>query len=161
MRDKVWSNLANVKFKAMYSYQYSRSADRIGRLTSWFLALASASSVAAWAFWKAHPAIWGGIIAVSQVLQVTKPYLPVIGSDKELLEMSFDYEQLFLEYEKLWNEVESESVDEKAVTQRIEELHKKALEIERTHRNVHIPTRKRLSEQVYADVEKFLKLNFG
>jgi hypothetical protein len=161
MKNTVWSNLANVKFKALYTYECSREADRYGRLTSAFLALASTSSVAAWAIWKEHPAIWGGIIGISQVMQVVKPYISIIGSDKDLLEMSFEYEQLFLEYEQLWYAVCSGSIADPAVTERIAELHKKSLDIERAHKNVHAPRRQRLIDKVYTDTEKFLELNFS
>jgi hypothetical protein len=157
----VWNNLANTKFKAIYTYECSRMADRYRRVTSAMLALTSTSSVAAWAIWQQHPAIWGAIIGISQVAQVLKPYVPFIGSDKEFLEMSFEFDQLYLEYEKLWYAASARSIDDAGLSQRISELHKKGLDIEKAHKNTRTPRRKQWVEKAYAETENFLKLNFS
>lgn len=51
---RIWNNLANIKFKALYTCECSRIAGLSGRALSFLLALTSASSVGAWTLWQQH-----------------------------------------------------------------------------------------------------------
>jgi len=77
LRDRIWNNMANVKFKAIFTRKCSKLAEKRGNGLSIFLAISSGSSVAAWAVWQEYPSVWGGVIGFSQVLQIVKPYEPV------------------------------------------------------------------------------------
>ena len=115
MRTRLWNNLSNIKFKALYTYEWSRKATFFGNVYSLFLALTSSGCVAAWAFWQDNPNVWASIVTFAQVLHIAKPYIPLIRNDKSFLEMSFGFEALYLQYEKLFYELDAGRITEEDV----------------------------------------------
>jgi len=101
MRIRIWNQLANIRFKGLYTHRCSRRADTFGRAYSFFLAFVSTSSVAAWAIWTKAPGVWAAIVTVAQVLHIGKPYLPFMKHDKQFLEMSFEFEALYLQSRRM------------------------------------------------------------
>jgi hypothetical protein len=114
-RTQLWNNMANIKFKATYCYRCSRLANTITEWSSGFIALASSSSIAAWAIWQSMPQIWGAIVALSQILLLVKGLIPFLKNERALLEMSYSFEALYLEYEVLWNDYEAHEQNAKTV----------------------------------------------
>lgn len=162
MRERVWNNLANIKFKAIYTFQCSRLADNIGRCYSLFIAIVTTSSVAAWAIWKKYPLLWACIVGLAQVLLIAKPYIPIINRDKDYLEMSFEFDNLYLRYERLWYAYEKGNLKEDDVEKRFYELRNNEIEIEKSHKQAPCPRLKRLINlsqiEAYADLERnFIK----
>lgn len=161
MRERVWKNLANIKFKASYCNRYAALADRCGRFYSFVLAFASAGSVAAWAFWKHYPGLWAAIVAVAQVLQVAKPYIPFLGRSMDYLSMSFDFEKLYLLYERLWYDMEDERIGSEAADKLFYEFREREMEIERLHKAYDCRDLKFLVRKALHDSNIALALNFN
>ena len=126
-----------------------------------FLAFASASSVATWAFWKQHHYIWASIVGIAQVLLIAKPYLPFIKNEKDYLEMSFEFDYLYLQYEKLWFCFEYKKKDNEIIEQTFYKFRDKELEIEKSHRNVHCPKINFIIKKAYKEVLNHSKINFS
>lgn len=160
MRERIWYSLTNVKFKALYTCECSKIAERYGRLTSFILAVASASSIATWAVWKQVPIVWAAIIAGGQLLHIGKDYLPSIKNDKAFLEMSFEYEFLYLEYEQLWYAFEHKTVDETSAGQKFYQFRQKEVEIEKSHKDARCPTPKRRMKRINEATNRALNMNF-
>jgi hypothetical protein len=161
MRTQLWNNLANVKFKALYTCECSRLAGKYARVASFILAVIAASSVATWAIWKEHTTTWAVIIGTSQLLQIALPYIPFIKNEKEFIEMSFEFEHLYLEYEKLWVAHEQKQIKDKTLSQRFYELRQKEIAIEKGHKEARCPDVKRWKNMVNKEMEDFLSLNFS
>ncbi|MFH2011713.1 MAG: hypothetical protein ABIJ37_03260 [Pseudomonadota bacterium] len=161
MRDRIWNNLYNIKFKALYTCECSKIAERVGRFFSLFIALASAGSIATWAVWKEIPSVWASIIAVSQVLHITKHYIPFIKNDKSLLELSYEFESLYIEFEKLWYSLENEKITTDEAEQKFYELRNQALNIEKNHKEIHCPDFKSWKEKVNEATESAIKIHFS
>lgn len=159
-RNEIWNCLINSKFKALYMCLCSEKADNIGRLYSIALSLGSASSVAAWAVWKEYPYVWAIIVGFAQLLHIIKPYIPFIGNDKEYLEMSFRFEELYIDYNKLWKSYEREEVNDKKAGDKLSELYKKEIEIEKSNKKTPCPNFKRLSKKARTQLDTFLKLHY-
>src|SRR6185436_18761744 len=132
MRTQLWNNLANVKFKALYACECSRLAGKSSRILLFVLAVVATSSVATWAVWKEHATTWAIIIGGSQILQVAMPHIPFIKNEKEFLEMSFEFEHLYLEYEKLWRAHEQGKTSDKVLSKQFYDLRQKEIAIEKT-----------------------------
>ena len=107
MRNRLWDNLQNAKFKSEYLSKVSKRAHNWGNGYSFFLSFASASSVAAWTVWSDIPGVWAAIVSISQLLHIAKPYFPFLKNDRELFEIGFQYESLYILYEKLWFKYEN------------------------------------------------------
>jgi len=160
MRTRIWNNLANIKFKAFYCSKCSSLAGTCGRVYSFFLSFASAGSVAAWAIWKQCPGLWATIVAIAQVLHIAKPYIPFLGSDKDFLEMSFDFERLYLLYERLWYDFENNTITTDQAGETFYQYREKEIEIERTHRATSCPEIGFLVRKAQRDTSTALALNF-
>ena len=161
MRDRIWKYLVNIKFKARYTCECSKKADRYGRLYSFALALASATSIATWAIWKEIPSVWAIIIAASQVLHVAKPYFPFIKNDKSFLEMSYDFESLYLELEKLWYSLENEKITSEEAEKLFYKFRGQEFEIEKSHKGVHCPEIQKWINKITETTHKALEINFS
>ena len=101
MRDKIWATLNDIKYKGYLLGFVINKFQKWDRNVNIFLAIASSTSIAAWAVWKINPMIWGAIIALSQVLTVIKPYFPYFKYVKELNVKSVKVDLLNIEFEKM------------------------------------------------------------
>lgn len=161
MRERLWEYLANIKFKALYACDCSKKADKYGRLYSLFVALASTGgSIATWAIWKEIPSAWAIIVATSQGLHIAKPYFPFIKNDKIYLEMSYDYEALYLELEKLWYSLENESITIEDAEKRFYKLREQELKIDKSHKGAHCPEFKKWIKKIAESTYVALRINF-
>jgi hypothetical protein len=137
----------------------SRRFYKLGNFYSFFLAFASASSVAAWALWKSYPTVWAGIVAVSQVLHIAKPYIPFIKNDKEFMEMSLLYETLYILYEKLWYGNENSNID--SIESKFYELRDQELDISQRYKHIICPEFNGLIKDSSKETAKELSLHFN
>jgi hypothetical protein len=154
---RIWNNLANIKFKALYTCECSRIAGLLERVLAFLLAITSASTVGAWTLWKQHGTIWASIIAVGQILLIALPHVPFLKSEKAFLEMSFEFENLYLRYEQLWYDYRDRTIDDLVAKTTINELRATEVEIEKA--GVRCPRIQRWVTRVAKDVESVLKLD--
>lgn len=160
MRTKIWNQLANVKFKALYVSECSKKSSFWSRLTSFLLAIGSASSVAAWAFWQQHTTTWAMIIGAAQLFQIGLPFIPFLKNNKEFLAWSFELERLYLEYEKLWDGLQNETINLKDATEVFYRLRDKQLEIAQSHKDVSPPHYNRWIQKIEVQTKAALNLSF-
>ena len=85
MRIRIWNNLVNIKFKALYCERYSAFAGLWGSVYSFIIVLGSSGSVAAWAIWKQVPGVWAAIVGLSQFLHILKTFIPIEARKKRCL----------------------------------------------------------------------------
>lgn len=161
MRNRIWFYMANIKFKAIFTYECYRLAERLGRYYSLFLSIASATSVAAWAMWKQYPTVWAIIVALAQLLHIAKPYFPLIKHDKDFLEMSFSFESLYLNSEKLWSAFEGDSISNGIAENQFYILREKEVEIEKSHKHAICPRFKFLINYAVDETDRALARNTG
>ena len=135
MRDNIWYSLVDVKFRAIFLDECSRLASSTGQIYTIFLAIVASTSVATWAVWSKYPAIWAGIVAISQLLHIIKPHVPFFKRGGEYRDMSNKLESLYIQYEKLWYKLEQGSLDyKKKAEKEFYTLREEYLEIERRYR---------------------------
>jgi len=158
MRNRLWNNLQEAKFKSEYLSLASKRAYIWGNFYSFFLAISSAGCVAAWSIWENYPIIWALIVALSQVLILAKPYLPFIKNDRELLEMSYKYDSLYIHYEKLWFKNEKPDSSETEVESTFYKLRDSEVNFSKQFKQVYCPDfsglSKKVSEQTTAQLNR-------
>jgi hypothetical protein len=160
MENRVWKGMANVKFRSIYTAKVSRRINYIGNGYSIFFSLASASSVATWAIWKEYPYLWATIVAISQVLHIAKPYLPFSKGARDFIEMSLLYEEIYLEYEKLWYDNIKENRNEAAIEKRLNELKQKEHGVDKRYKHIVCPEFKSLINKADNETNNFLTNSF-
>lgn len=129
IRDMVWNSLADYHFKASVMGYAIQRFQKIDRGLNVILALASSSSIAAWAIWKEIPYVWGAIIALSQVIQTVKPYFPYSRYIKELNDKGKKLQTVNLRFEILFYEIDYSTVKDKDFAKEYFALRKEAEEI--------------------------------
>jgi hypothetical protein len=149
-----------VKFKAFYMSECSRIAGVAGQGYSFMLAFASTSCVAAWAVWQRHPAVWAWIVAIAQVFHIGRPYVPFLKHEKDFLEMSFEFDVLYLDYERLWFAFENGQVNEQTAERRFYGFREREIDIEKAHKHVHTPRFRWVMERAQERTYTALGLNF-
>jgi|GEM_PF-1481635 len=157
IRTRLWNNLNNIKFKALYTCECSRLASLYGRLLSFGLAITAASSVATWALWKQHTTLWAVIIGVGQLLQLAIPHMPFLKNEREYLTMSFAFESLYLRYERLWYDLQDGTIDEINAKEQLNKLREEEVEIEKE--GVRCPKIKRWIDRIGEEAESTIKLD--
>lgn len=157
MRERLWYNLQNAKFKAGYLCEVSKKASAWGNIYSFVLSFGSASSVAAWTVWDTIPYVWAAIVGLSQALHVAKPYIPFLRYEKEYMELCFKYEFLYLKYEKLWFRYEKGSEDEDCMEQEFYELRDDEVDFLNSLKHVHVPKFSGLTDRISKESQDELK----
>lgn len=157
MRDRIWSELANIKFKAIYTEKVWRRSYHTGNIYSFFLAFASASSVATWAIWEKFPVFWAIIVGISQVLILAKPYIPFTKGEREFSDQSLLFDDLYLSYEKLWYEYKKPNVDEDQIEKKYYILREKELDINTRFKNIVCPKFKSLIHEADNETNTYLQ----
>jgi hypothetical protein len=118
--------------------------------------------VAAWAIWKQYPLAWATIVAIAQVLHVAKPYLPFLGFEKDYLAMSYEFERLYLMYERLWYDFENETISEEDAGKLFYQYREHEVEIENKYRHSRCPEKNnRLIKKTEKETLSALALNFN
>jgi len=161
MRNRLWDNLQNAKFKSDYLNKVSKRAYGWGNGYSFFLAFASASSVTAWTVWNDIPKVWGAIVAISQLLHIAKPYFPFLKNDRDLFEMGHQYEVLYLSYEKLWFKYEKGKITEDNTENEFYKLRDSEMDITNKFKHIHCPNFKKLAKEVSDEVATELARTFN
>ena len=81
------------------------------------MAIASSTSIAAWAIWKKYSFVWSIIIAISQVLTTIKGFLPYSKRLKMLVPFMEDLKFLYNKIEYNWFKVASGDLSEDEINE--------------------------------------------
>lgn len=161
MRTRLWNNLSNIKFKVFYTEKWSKIDEFLGKFYSFILSFVAAGSVAGWSLWKEYPVLWGAIITISQLMHVAKPYVPFIGDDRDMIEMSHEFDLLYLKYEKLWYNLEYDKLSKEDAEDQLYVLKEEECKIEKKYRKLYCPEIKRFTEDTQKKTYHFLSLNYS
>jgi hypothetical protein len=112
IRNKIWYLLIDSKTNEKYSSLVVKKYQVLDLIANIFLALTTSTSIAVWAIWKSYPTLWFLIIGISQILAITKPYFLFPKYIKVFNEKSIRWQQLTVELEKLWFDLNAEKIDE-------------------------------------------------
>lgn len=160
MRDRIWLLLADTKFKT-YCVKFLVSKYQVrDRNINILLAVASSSSIAAWAIWQTFPFVWASVIALSQVIMATRPYLPYFKFVKELNVKGIQLEALNVEIDKLWYKSEHEKITVDEASERYYELRKQVNEILTFGDDMVFKTSKEIQDKASQEAHTFLRNNY-
>lgn len=127
IRDKIWYFLIDSKTNEKLSGLIVKKYQKMELWSNIFLALATSSSVAAWAFWDKYPSLWILIIGISQVLLITKPYFLFPKYIKVFNEKSIHWQHMSVQLEQLWHELNEKYINDKDASKLYFELKQKSL----------------------------------
>ena len=111
MQSTYWNKMTQYKYEIFYLENYLGRNVKIDRMIHICLAIASASSIAAWAHWQKLAFVWGLIIVVSQVVSAID-YLPYKKRIKEISDLLNEFSIIYNNVEKDWQKVANGSLSE-------------------------------------------------
>ncbi len=130
----------------------------IGRWLAFSFAVISFSSIATWAIWKEHTTLWAAIIGASQVAQIAILVFPFLNSEKEFMKMSNEYDMLYLNWERLWYDLNDRAIDEATAKTTINTLRANENTVEKW--GIRCPRVKRWMNSAQLEAESVLDLDF-
>ena len=101
MQEKYWKYMVQIKAWIFYLDVYTEDSYRWDRIINIVVAIASSTSIAAWAIWKKYSFVWSIIIAISQVLTTIKGFLPYSKRLKMLVPFMEDLKLIVLD--NIWD----------------------------------------------------------
>ncbi len=161
MNEKIWGCLVNMQFKSFVIDLQTEQFQRFERNINIYLAIASSTSIAAWAIWKDLEMLWAIIIAVSQIMTVIKPYFPYYKYVKELSLKSLRLASLNLEYEKLWDKIQASKITEDEASELYYEYKKESIEILKFADDTIFKVSSEIEKKAEAKMNIFLKSNYN
>ena len=109
----IWNQLYRTKVHAIYLELLLGQTETIDRSIKIFLAVTSSASIAGWAIWKEYAFVWGMLIAVSQVINAIRQFLPYKERLKSFSGLARDFEEIAIYLELKWLEVAAGELSEK------------------------------------------------
>lgn len=105
MQRQYWRFFIQLKVWQIYLDLYADNSYKWERRINMITAISASSSIAAWAIWGQMDFIWAIIIAISQVVNAIKPYLPY-GKRLEMINpLINDLQSLYIKMEYNWFKV--------------------------------------------------------
>jgi hypothetical protein len=122
--DLYWKVLLETKARSISMRKFRDEKRRRVLAVELVKAISSSSAIGVWAVWQQYPLVWGGIIAVSQVLDAAKNVLPVAKTHKAASELTAALEVISDDAEADWVDVSSGRLDDQAIAARIRKIRK-------------------------------------
>lgn len=104
-RDHYWKEFYRLKVHVCFVERLLGEAERTDRGIKIFTAITSSTSIGAWVIWKDLAIVWGSLIALSQVLNAVRPYLPYKDRLRSYAGLRLELEEILLGAEAQWLEI--------------------------------------------------------
>ncbi|WP_048481421.1 hypothetical protein [Methylotuvimicrobium alcaliphilum] len=158
---RYWNTLKELRTHVMYLHDYATHSEWWDKATNIFLALASSSSIAAWAIWKDQQIVWACIIALAQIISAIKPFLPYKQRLGVISELNDKIQEIALECEKKWFDVAEGELTEREIHDLQIELRNKAFNAEkRILKGVILPRKNKILKSAETKADLFLRNNY-
>ena len=130
MQEKYWNYMVQVKAWIYYLDIYAEESYKWDKRVNMYSAIASSSSIAAWAIWKEWSYIWSIIIAISHVLTAIKDYLPFGRRLKFLAPFIEEVKLLYIKIEYDWYKIAQGEVIESEINTLLSSYKREFINIE-------------------------------
>jgi len=159
---RFWQTLGVVHFDLHYLELYQIDQEKRERNLNIFLAIASSGSVAAWAVWDKWPMIWPSIIALSQVVNVIRPYLPYQQRIKGITAAIRELREAALDAENKWFAISEGLLTSEEIHGEFIKLKQREVKILSNHFGASpLPQRKAFIEESEQQAEAYLRSTYG
>ncbi|EHJ9990638.1 hypothetical protein WMY97_23510 [Vibrio diabolicus] len=146
-QEQYWKELYQLRVHTTFIELKLEQSEWYDRLVKILLAIASSSSIGAWALWNDYSWIWAGIIAVSQVVGAINPFLPYKNRLKAYSSLINELEELMVRSEFRWHAISQGEMTPTEINKarfEIRSLKQKAL---KKHIQTTIPTDSKLHDK--------------
>lgn len=161
MQEKYWRYMVQIKAWIFYLDLYEEDSYKWEKGINVFSAVASSTSIAAWAIWQHLSFVWSFIIAVSQVLTAIKGFMPYSRRLKMIVPFMEDLKLLYNRMEYNWFKVSSGEVTEEEINEMLYTYKEEFTNIENKNlKEETLPENKMLREKADKKTDEYFKNNF-
>lgn len=121
-QEHYWKEFYRLKVHVTYLELQLGRTEAIDRALKILLAITSSASIGAWAIWKEHAAIWATAIAVSQVVNAIRQYLPYKDRLRCIAGLMVELEELVLSVESKWLDIAGGDLTEAEIRKALSNL---------------------------------------
>lgn len=133
MQEKYWRYMVQIKAWIFYLDLYGEDSYKWEKRINVFSAIASSTSIAAWAIWQQLSFVWSFIIAISQVLSAIKGFMPYSKRLKAIVPFMEDLKFLYNKMEYNWFKVASGEMTEEEINETLYGFKNEYTNIENKH----------------------------
>lgn len=155
-----WQDFIQLKLDACYVRDYRNRIGRIETSVATLRAIASSTSIAAWAIWQKHALIWGCIIAASQLVDALRDVFPFRKRRQALSGWSNGLNRLFVEAQREWDLIAAGKMPNKKIQMRAHQLRLKMQRYEETYIPDGLPRNEKLFQAAQAEMVTFLQSRY-
>ena len=130
---RFWQEIVQLRIHIYYLLRYQVAAEKSERRLNMFLAFTSNGSIASWAIWREWSLLWAIIIALSQLLNAIRPYLPYQHRIRAIAAMTREFEELALYAEHKWYAVSEGHLTDEQIHDETIELRRRKVKADQTH----------------------------
>ncbi len=105
LQEQYWIEIYQLKTHIGFLELQLEEAEGRVRIVKILLAIASSTSIGAWAIWQSLSWLWASIIAFSQVVAAISPYLPYKNRIKAYTSLIQELEELMIQAEFKWHAI--------------------------------------------------------
>jgi len=105
VQEQYWKELHQLKTHINFIELQLEKAENKDRFIKIIFAIASSSSIGAWAIWNQFSWIWASIIAFSQVMSAVNQFLPYKSRIKEYTSLLHELDELMIQAEFKWHAI--------------------------------------------------------
>ena len=163
MKERYWKRMINLKYQIYYLDEYTDVSHKWDNIINIITGIASASSIGVWALWKdpKYVWIWSTIIAMSQVINAIKIYLPFSKRIKFLPKISSELSEIYNEYDYLWFKVSNGSLTDDKINDELKKLIAKEDKISNKYLiENHLPDKPELITKAFIKTEEYCNTNY-
>lgn len=162
MKKRYWDFMQQVRFAIFYLDLCADNAYKWDMFIKVISAIASSAGIAAWAIWNKFAFIWSLIIALSQVVNAVKRYLPYSIRLKNIEVSQRNLKLLYSKIEYHWLQVASGELTEIEINDLLYTFEKEYIEIEsQCSKGSILLVKSKLEEKAKQQVDQYFKDNFG
>lgn len=148
MQEKYWRYMVQVKARLFYLDMYEENSYKLDKYINMISAIAASSSIGAWVIWQQLSFLWSIIIAISQVINAIKIFLPYSTRRKVTISFLGDLKLLYNKIEYNWFKVSDGELTEEEINEMIFNFKDEYTNIEN----------KNLKEETLPENERFVKI---
>jgi len=155
-----WSQLVELKwlsiFIRLYRDDQAKWVHRIGIVK----AVAASSTIAGWSIWKDYALIWGIILALSQLLDTVKEYLPHQKQQRAASDLTGAIDMLFVDAQFEWSFVIDGKLDAEEIMARWRNVARLRLEAEHKFFPEGVARNEGLQSLARSEVDAYFRANY-
>jgi len=156
VQSQYWKELYQLKTHIGFIERQLEKSERIDRFFKILLALASSSSIGAWAIWNEYSWVWAGIIAFSQVVTAVMPFLPYKSRIKSYSSLLNELEELMIQAEFKWHAISEGTLTATEINKARFGIRTTKQKLLKKHIATTIPTDNKFHEQAEAAASEYL-----